>query len=782
MAFTINDRAGQEAFAQGGIYMECLMLTYDAGLAINQKLRISPALWDSQFISPNITDKSYYWEIAYPNVVGTFPATLINADKKYKNMQVKVRFFSNKVFEVIIEYLALADTHKFLYPYIFQPLNLWTKQSVDNSHINVYTSAGRQIGLTVILRNVGDTADLLRVDSEKAAQGKEWTIVNYPSIDNRYYLESNGIPVNGFVPGEDLKIKLRNFPEHTNCQYFCGIFRTDELLNQGEEFYDELYMQYALSNNTADEPFKLATNTIARTKLQNVHGFRYDHFESIADFEIHKSYFELPGRYRVFCIVKENCQFRSYLFDEFKVHTNREAPVGTIDIINVKVDGVAITTTDGTCMYDVPYCAEVEYLARMNIASFNADLLAKGYPGTFFDYFVGVDAYISDGINQLGLPVDGQSVTDNGGATGYFNILYKFMIPENWQGLAKYPNFVWKFDYGSIQDYITAFTQIQIHTGSQLDIVPVGVGFPETICDVDYPNYGLCFQGPSSASKFFFDLLLEGVKIDKGDLIYGAETDFSTDTNADTINDACLTFIGPLAKNELQYCLKMRAFDPQYGAGAAPCTDIEISRLHVPGPLELFTFDFELIGWADADVKAVFIDISNTNHQILGTLKIYNKAKSEQIFLPHEKTSPYILTIYILRSDGFSYYLADRVFNWSKDVDINKAKFNICSTAGFQDCPENPILSHTVTWNYFAPPPPYGSIQNKTITAIFTNPGAPTSQAKTYTVNGGAPINYTVPFTVNRFDKVILYWSLTYSPTCTIKLEDCITDEECSAP
>lgn len=777
MILTINDRQGQEHFAQGGIYMECLMITSDVDLVVNQKIWFSPALFDNTIIStPEIQDTEYHWELAYPGIAGTFPMFPINFDNKYKNMLVKIRFFTPRIFSVTLEYLATSDTGKYLYPYPLQPLQYWQNQHVEKSAgANVYNSIGRRIGLRVTVRNIGNTAADDFVESQKTIQGKQWEIVNYPSIDNRYYLESNGQPVNGFITGQDLKVKLRNFPELTNSQYFAGIYRTDKLLDQGLEFYNELRMQMAKANNTADEPFMFATGTISKIDLKDFHGFRYDHFESIADYTIDDAYFDDPtARYRLFVITKESCQWRSYLFDEFGIHNNREAPTGTIDITTVKVDTTTVVITQGSCLYEVPHGSEMEYQAEFDIPSYEADLLAKGYPGGFADYFVGFKAYISDGINQLGVEVTDQIVVDSYvGNKAIIN--YKFKVPDSWQGLAKYPNFVWIFDYkdGNV-DHITAFTQIHIHVGTPTDIEYGGVPLPAEICYEDASEQEFCFENPTAAHEFFVDLLREGEKINNTPLITAIEADFSTAANA------CLTFDYPNAETDTQYCFKMRAHTPTITGTARPCTDIKIIR-NPSGIFGLYhTFGHELVGWVDADILYVKIIVMDINYKVLGTYLSIGKAAYEQIFLPGNGDTPWRLSIHVVRNDGHTYHITG-IFNWTKGID-SSALFNICTEVKFQDCPENPILSHTTVWNYFAPPPPYGSIQNKTVTAIFTNPGVPTSQLRQYSLNGAPYVAYTVPLILNRFDRVTFKWTLTYSPTCTIVLYDCVTDEECSAP
>lgn len=784
MVLTINDRQGQEAFAQGGIYKECIMLTSDTPLVggLNQLL-VSPALFDSDFRAKFIIESEYHWKITWPGIAGTFPLQPANFDPKFSNIKVYVKVFSNNVFEVILEYMAVADTHHYLYPYTYQPLNLWQNQSVDKEKLNVYNTANRQIGLRVSIYDKPFTSPpatlLAWVQSDKSIKGNQWNLINFPSIDNRYYLESGtpARPVSGFVPGEDLVIKLRNFPEYTNCQYYCGVFRIDEQLNQSLEFYKEIFMQYCLANNTAAEPFSMATNTILRDKLKNVHGFRYDNFECIADFTIDQSYFVSGARYRFFVVVKESCQYKSYLFDDFGEDDTQDVVCGDLTVTGIKVDDTVLSLADGSCIYDVPVCSDLELKMKLNIASYNADLIAKGLPGNFYNYFLQeVECYISNGEQQLGSNPFPNSVDWSNDGTDV-EIVYTFKIPNTWSGTTKYANFVWKFEMAeNTFQYVVGYLLINVHQSDQTDIeLKSPLGLQDTICDIDAVPTQFCFENPSATHEFRFDLLKEGLKIDDSVLIPTRETDFST------ANDACITFDYPTAENEQRYCLKMRAHKPTVEL-VKPCTDIiiEYNKVFADGKFLTFGWAYELVGWVDADVKHVTVFVIDPITNItLGYFTVNGLAQGTSWF-PQISKNPVILNIQVLRTDG-NFYFISVPFAWSKDKNTNEARYNICSGAGHQDCLENPILSHTTTWNYFSPPPPYGSILNKTITGIFTLGGAPTGNVKEYRLNGGAWLAYTVPITTTRFTKVELRWTLTY-PDCVIVLYDCVTDEECSAP
>ena len=358
------------------------------------------------------------------------------------------------------------------------------------------------------------------VQSDKNVQGLGWKNVNYPSPDNRYFMESGGETVTGFIQGQDLKINLRNFPEFTNSQYYCGIFRVDSLLNQSMEFYDEIYLQYGKANNTVAEPFDFAVNTIKRDKLKDVHGFRFDQFESVADFTIDQAYFDDPnGRYRCFIVVKEACQYRSYLFDEFGSQPEREIPVGNIEITAIDIDNTSLSLANGACLFNVPPCSVIEIEAKLDVTAFDADLLAKGYPGTFANYFAGYKAWISEGMNQTGFDVPGQVVIDSY-AVGFAIITYTFKVPSHWGGTNKFINFDWIFNYGDgNQDNVVGFTSIHIKAGTSTDIELAGPANPETICDIGAATQTFSFENPSVNHVFEFDLLKNGVEIDQTQLI-----------------------------------------------------------------------------------------------------------------------------------------------------------------------------------------------------------------------------------------------------------------------
>lgn len=768
----LNSRAGVEGFAQGGIYKECLALSAkDGGAAyiipIGTKIYVAPALWDETQISReqlgSSPDFEPVWEFTFVHVAGIYYGNLINTDVKYKNMRCRIRIFTSSLFLVELEYLALADTHDFLYPYTYQPLQLWTNQSVKGKvPLNVYTTANRTIGMRVSIDST------TWVQTNYFVQGQSWKFVNYPSVDNRYFMEVNGKTANGFILGEDLKVNLRNFPQYTNSQYYAGIFRVDELLGMSMEFYDEIFMQYAKANNTADEPFEFATNTIKRTELKDFHGFRFDNFESIADFTIDADYFEAGARYRCFLIAIEGCQYKCYLFDEFGEAPVHEAIYGDIDIDSVDIDGISLNIANGSCLYDVPVCSEMVYVAKMNIASYEAALLAAGLGGSWSDYFKEAFCYISEGVNQLGVNPFPDSVEyeETGGEA---IITFSFKIPEDWQGDNKIVNFVWVFDYGVNQDYITAYTSIQLHVSDDTDIELKGAALPEEICDIDAISQTLCFENPSASHDFFVDLIKDGVQTEDA-LITNQEADFSTAA------DACLDFDFEEAETETEYCLKMRAHNQTTTVTVKPCIDILIEfERQVSGGEVFMALKYDLSPWVDADVAEVVLSIAKPTSEIL--LQSFDLAQDEKLFpeLYFNSKNPFTLGINVRRTDGHVYYVE------LDNVTVNETgtilNIDICGGSSPQYCTENPILSHTLVWNYNAG----GQLPNKTITANFLNPGVYISDVRQYRLNGGAWVNYTVPITVAPSWKVEFRWEITYAD-CVIELYDCLTEEPCAFP
>lgn len=764
MTLVRNSRAGVKGFAQGGIYKECIAVSHDTGIAAGTKLYIAPALWDDKYrVKWQLdegTGREPVWSFEFTTIPGTYPATLINIDNKYRNVQVKIRVFSNKLFIVYLEYMALADSHNFLTYYNYQPLNLWRRPSVDYQKLNVYNTSNRICGLRVSL----STTEYIQ--SEAFVQGRPWTFINYPSADNRYYLESDSKVVNGFIIGKDLKVNLRNFPRYTNSQYYCGIFRVDELLDQGLTFDDEIFLQYAKANNTADEPFDLVTNFIARNRLKDVHGFRFDNFESVADFTIDKDYFTAGGRYRCFIVCKESCQYRSYMFDEFGEIIPREIPKGDMEIDSIDLDGYSLGIGSGSCLYDVPSLCEMEYVAKMDIASYEADLLAKGITGVWSDYFKEAYCYVSEGSYQTGTNPFLNSTTyeETGGDS---KIGFNFKIPESWEGTNKFINFVWVFDYkNGYVDHVVAYTSIQVHVTDQTDIELKGVAPPEEICDVDAQELEFCFENPSNTHYFELDLFKDNVTI-KEDLILNKEADFSTNS------DGCFDFDYPNAENEVEYCAKLRAFKQTTAAGPPPCTDLLIRVYELGGVGSAHFLEWELDGWVDADVSYVDIVIKN-QFSYFHTGDI-NKASGNAGFPNNGLPGEIIVTI--IRTDGFRYDF--KAFFQAQNGKNTYLSYDICTGIEFVFCSSvNPILSHTITWNFNAG----GQLPNKTVTPVFTNPGAPTGQTKEYRLNGGAWIAYAAPLTVAPATKVEFRWELVYGTTCTIELYDCLTEEECAFP
>ena len=178
---------------------------------------------------------------------------------------------------------------------------------------------------------------------------------------------------------------------------------------------------------------------------------------------------------------------------------------------------------------------------------------------------------------------------------------------------------------------------------------------------------------------------------------------------------------------------------------------------------------WELIGWVDADVQSVFVTYDGVFN-----FGDFNKASGTDAWLSFNNNGP--ILIRVVRTDGNSYVL-NSTYQYNPELDTQEIFFNLCSGVEFKYCQENPILSHTISWNYNAG----GQLPNKTVTPVFTNPGAPSGQTKEYRLNGGAWLAYTVPLTIAPSWKVEFRWTLVYT-LCTIVLYDCLTEEACSFP
>lgn len=770
--FVVNGRTGVEGFAQGGIYKECVSITVkdtttgippypNWSIPAGTWIYVAPALWDDNYRAKwqlgGAPDFDPVWAIEYQAIAGLYSMNLINIDAKYKNMQAKIRIFTPSQFLIEIEYLAVADTHNFLFPYTYQPQQLWIKQSVDNKKLNVYNTGNRVIGTRLSLDS--DTW----VQNDNYVQGSPWTLINYPGANNKYYLEANGKQVTGYVLGQDLKIYLRNFPQYTNCQYYAGIFRVDRLLGSSLHFNKEIYMQMAKANNTADEPFMYATSQVSRDKLKDFHGFRYEEFQSLADFTIDDSYFTSGARYRPFLVTIESGKYQSYLFDDFGEQADREAPEGSISCLGFNLDGIGLSLVSGCCFYEVPHGAEVSVQMQMDIASYEADLLLKGYGGAWADYFREVYCFESSGVRQMGSnPFPGS--VDYQELGGQAIITWTFKIPESWQGQNKILNFAWVFDFGGETDHVIGYTTMHTHQGAATDIELKGPAPLPEVCAEDATITQFCFENPSASHYFFADLLADGNPTGEN-LILNKEADFSTAA------DGCFDFDYIEAEAQTEYCVNLRAWKQTTTGTPQPCTDLDLQIITIFNARRL---EGALAGWVDADVKSIYIEFIDIN----GYTTVVNVANKASFFMPWLcKFSPTSYTGKIIRSDGHTYEFSG-TFAWSPDMDVSDVTIEICTGAANQFCPNNPILSHSIVWNYNAG----GQLPNKTITANFLNAGAPTIDTRQYRLNGGAWLAYTVPITVAPSWIVEFRWTLTYGAACTIELFDYLTEEACSIP
>jgi len=173
---TINDRRGVGAFAQGSINREYIMVTADDALTAGNCIRVSPALFDATFQADQVLPKKYHWKLVY-TTTGEFtmapPAFVID---KYKNVIIKIKFFTSAIFEIKFEWIAVADTGKYLFPYPYQPRTLWEGQAVDKTQIShVYNSADKLLGVRITV-DVADTdppENLAFIQQDYPVQGQQ---------------------------------------------------------------------------------------------------------------------------------------------------------------------------------------------------------------------------------------------------------------------------------------------------------------------------------------------------------------------------------------------------------------------------------------------------------------------------------------------------------------------------------------------------------------------------------------------------------------------------------
>lgn len=775
MNLVINARSGVGSFAQGGIYREYVILTSDVDIVAGNTIRISPALFDATFQADQVLPKKYHWKLVY-TTTGEFSMTPVSfVIDKYKNVLVKINFFSARIFEVRFEWIAIADTGKYLNPYPYQPLTLWQNQAVDKiNKDNVYNSADKLLGLRITI-DVADTdppENRAFVQSDYPVQGIPWTVANYPSIDNKFYYEADGSPVNGFVFGSDLKVKLRNFPRYTNTQYVAGIYRTDQEAFVNGAFYDEMYMQMARANNTADEPFLLSSSLIDRNQLKDMRVFRYEHSESFAEFTIDADYFTQGGRYRVFVCTIEECIYKSYLFDEFGEKTTWPQPKGDIEVLEINVDGIAIDLDYGKCLVNVPTGAEIELVVKMDIDSYNIDLGTKGIAGVFEDYFKDIECYISNGVNQLGIPVPDQ-VASYSNTTTESTITYSFKVPKDWVGLQKYINFAWIFDYKNGEvDHITGFTGLHIVNKPDYINLKTPDPLPESYCDIDAVATEFCFEASEASNehKLFIDLINENQTIPAEDVIEQTELDFGTD------NDACIELDYTLINVNQEYCIDLRAWKASRDTDEFPCLEFQFEAERVANGYDIeYILRFDIPAWTDSDVNSIDVLISDA---IRGNFVIIQSSNSKTGDITiNEQTyvnSPWLIQVSIIRTDGSTGYFE---FYFTAQEGGNTMTVDTCSVdVPTQDCAENPTLSASIVWNYAGA----GQLTSKTITPVESGFGA--AAVTRYKILNGVESAYTVPFTVGAFINVALRYELDYGGGCTMELYYCIKEQRSSAP
>lgn len=473
---------------QGQIVNICARFKSDQDLR-GYQVNLNPGFFistnnDAQTMSPGF---SVYYPVDTAN---DYEMTFQGLDSRFKNYKAVLRAISSTEFVIKFTFIQTQDlfllTGGYLGEYDYDSIN-----EIENSTGQVFINS-RFLDLKI-------TVDFLsRVD---VCHGRiEWAVKPFRNDGIIRYV-SNGIGVNGWVTGEDLEINI-NLPETFAANEFNAAIYKVTGADNDERFIEDLRLNIAYC--TGGGSFQ-ALNGVPFSGILSSEGWGQYSSGFECKVTIDKNYF-LPGEsYRVYLTYLSNFENESLITDIIPQYIDYDIPLissGNCCHFNeTTLENPGETFTE-TCFQNVNPCQVVEIKAGIDIISFDASLVSKGFTGITFAQIFRNSVWTFTDILAADAPVETIpiiSITSNFLGIQYYTVI-KFLVPESWAGKTKYVNcrynYLWPNGQTSVEiaPFLFKFNELSN------DITPL-ITYPNYMCD-DAEVENFQFEGPNVASKF----------------------------------------------------------------------------------------------------------------------------------------------------------------------------------------------------------------------------------------------------------------------------------------
>ena len=585
MSFTLSKdgTSFSEKFAQGQVIRVCANFLASSDIPNSTNCRFTFSFCraggvDPQGLPLSIINEPYF-EAAYPSVANTQVQMSFIGASRFKNINAWLKRGTDaQNIGVALEFLSISDFHEFLYYYNYDPVKLYTVESIQGSQNNIYREPNF-ITLKLAVYDA-DTLSYPTAQSIIEAQSSYWNQYN-GATGIGTWMELGGQARYGFIFGSDLTIKIQFKPPNygnPGSVFYGGIFRVDNVDN-GLNVWTALNMQMGKIQNTIVAAEEWGSGNIKFDKLKNQKQIVWDNDKlySYGEFTIDDSYFAEKGKYRYFIIYQVGNAWYSYLSDVFEKVFDPYEILGDIDC-SLEVEDFA-AVVDGCCLKNAVPCLDVRICLEYDKASFDLELIAAGLPGTFDDYYVEDDICVpvTYGDNPLiAVTMDPLIYEKDCGNTSLkITRCIRFKIPAEWAGKTTLIWFEYKFNING--DIYRQMLWTSVHVVAEDATIQLKATDPTPIelepCHGKYGIVNYKFDGVTPNTKRFgADLFQNGEMISPYPEIVSKESNFVSD------NDADINIDFKELEPEQEYCLKLRAWTlTGVPIVACPCDDIHFS-------------------------------------------------------------------------------------------------------------------------------------------------------------------------------------------------------------
>ena len=394
--------------AKGQYIKTCHQFKSDFDLT-NEIIRVKVGLFTNGV--PN--NQVFTWQSQY--VSGGM--TYISSNVSFQNYDVTLEVLDNFNYRVCVEFIASED---------------WQGFSDDNGVSAVNSNFIQGSGPAYTSGSSIAIHSQIGTDSNEAATC--YTPIELTDFCNlNYTLEDlNGNTVTGYTSGQDLKIRF-GITGDASATFYAGFYdETGIGNNQGLPV--DLGLSYAQMAGTIVNPVGNLPTTCLKTSIPiNSNGV-----DSQGCLTIDGSCLN-SGCYRAYIIYKQDGEWLSCVTDQICLQ-GATAPKIDTEFACLATQGTQ--STDKGCIFGLSSCLPIELCVDLDVAAYDAALLAAGLTGTATDYLQSVLADI-EGVNYAIDP----NGTNTGGCVQYTPV-------NGFTGIIE-ASFTFTFDFGSHKDILT---------------------------------------------------------------------------------------------------------------------------------------------------------------------------------------------------------------------------------------------------------------------------------------------------------------------------------------